>query len=158
MLNKKTGDFFLLWIFILFLGKNEIISYWHRLTNQEDIIRSYIDTCVLDFPFSFCRLVYNKLTFGIPERILSLLSPLSIENILLQAKSIVLLLLFPAYLIGIFSLFIRFHKYLLFTLIVFTTLLINLLLHVSFFFTFLSLPIIFGIGIVEIYVFVKKHI
>lgn len=157
MSSKKNLVFVVIWLLILWLGKNEIVSYRQQLINQEPIIRSYINTCVLDFPFSACRFLYNKLTLAVPERILSLIAPLSVENIFLQGKPLVLLVLFPAYLIGVFALFFRLRKYNALTLTVFTSLLINLLLQQGFFFNFIALPIIFCVGAAEIYYWVKRN-
>lgn len=156
MLHRKMYFFLPIWLVILILGRNEIITYSHYLTGQEPIIRSYIDSCVLDFPFSFCRLIYNKLTFAFPQRVISLLVPLSVENIFLHGKSAFMFIFFPAYLVGTFALFLRFYKYSLLTCIIFTALLLNLLLQRDFFINYLSLPIIFFIVISEIYSFVKK--
>lgn len=147
--KKQLLFSFLLWLIILFIGKNSVISYWHNVVNREPIIRSYIDACVSDFPFSFCRLVYNKLMFAVPERILSFLDPLSVENVLLKTKSIIPLLFFPFYVLGLFALLWKFKKYFFFSLVIFTTLLISLLWQVRTPFYLLSLPIIFIIGIKE---------
>lgn len=156
MTKKLIIIFIFIWLTILFAGRNSLLSYRQSLVNQEPVIRSYIDACVLDFPFSFCRLIYNKLTFAVPERILSFLDPLSVENILLKEKSIIFVFAFPFYLAGLFAIFWKLNKYFLFLLIVFTTLLISLLWSTRTVFYLLSLPIIFGVGIKEFINLYKK--
>lgn len=149
-MTKRLGIIFVIfWLAILFIGKSSLQNYQQSLINQEPVIRSYIDACVSNFPFNFCRLVYNKISFALPERILSLLDPLSVENILLKSSSAIFLVFFPFYILGVFALFYKFKKYFLITLIIFTALLINLVLHLTLFISFLAVPLLFFIGAKE---------
>lgn len=151
MTKKLSIIFFIIWLAVLFIGKNYLRDYQQNLINQEPIIRSYIDRCVLDFPFSFCRLVYNKFSVALPERILSFLDPLSVENVLLKSPSSMPLILFPSYLIGLFALFYRFKKYYLLILLLATSLLIKLVLSKNFLFYNFCLPAIIILGTWELF-------
>lgn len=78
--------FYISWVVFLHFGA---FNQWlTQLYSQIPIIHSYIDKCVADAPLWVCRIAYNKITFGLPHLILSLLDIYSSETLFLKGPNI----------------------------------------------------------------------
>ena len=78
--------FYLSWIVFLHFGA---FNRWlTQLYSQIPIIHSYINKCVADAPLWVCRIAYNKITFGFPHLVLSLLDVCSSETLFLKGPNI----------------------------------------------------------------------
>ena len=90
--NRTGGQFFLAifsYIFWVVFFHLEAFNQWlTQLYSQIPIIHSYIDKCVTSSPLWVCRAAYNKITFGLPHLILSLLDALSSETLFLKGPEI----------------------------------------------------------------------
>lgn len=78
--------FYLSWVVFLRFGTFD--SWLTQLYSQIPIIHSYIDKCITDAPLWVCRIAYNKITFGFPHLVLSLLDIYSSETLFLKGPNI----------------------------------------------------------------------